>query len=178
MSCPVRLLLPVLALGAVPGAAAAQSGLDSACAASEHRQFDFWVGRWTVTDTAGREIGSNEITRIAGGCGLREHWTSARGGEGLSLNAWQPLLGVWTQFWVGSGVVLHLTGGLDDEGRMVMEGDRRMPNGDARDRITWEPLPSGAVRQSWDVSADGGETWRRLFEGIYRRASGSGDGDG
>lgn len=167
MSPISRWLIPLLAVAA-PSAASAQSTLDSACTASEHRQFDFWVGAWTVTDSSGRVLGTNEITRIAGGCGLWEHWHGRRG-EGMSLNVWQPALGRWTQFWVGTGVVLELTGGLDPEGRMVLEGERHTADGTARDRVTWESLPSGGVRQVWEVSRDGGAMWRRVFEGLYRR---------
>lgn len=173
MSPTLRYLLAPLVLALSAQAGYAQSTLDSACAATEHRQFDFWIGAWTVTDSAGQVLGTNEITRIAGGCGLREHWRGARGGEGMSLNVWQPALGGWTQFWVGTGVVLQLTGGLDANGRMVMEGERRGPGGAARDRLTWEPMPEGAVRQIWEVSQDGGATWRRLFVGVYRQSGGT-----
>lgn len=157
-----------LLFAAIPSSVRAQSTLDANCAAAEHRQFDFWVGSWSVTDSAGRVLGENDITRIAGGCGLREHWRGARGAEGMSLNVWQPALERWTQFWVGTGVVLALTGGLDADGRMVLQGERQTPDGPLLDRITWTPLPSGEVRQQWDVSRDSGATWTRIFEGIYR----------
>lgn len=176
MTRSLRWLSVLIALPAAAPAGQAQSTLDSACAAPEHRQFDFWIGSWTVTDTAGGVQGHNDITRIAGGCGLREHWRGAQGTEGMSLNVWQPALGRWTQFWVGTGVVLHLTGGLDARGHMVLAGERRTPTGMVRDRVTWEPMPSGAVRQVWDVSSDGGATWRRIFTGIYRRAGARGAG--
>lgn len=165
----IRSPLLVVLLGLAPVIGQAQSTLDSACAAPEHRQFDFWVGSWTVTDSSGGTVyGQNDVIRIAGGCGLREHWRAARGGEGLSLNVYQPALGHWTQFWVGAAVVLQLRGGLDAEGRMVLEGERQTPNGPLRDRITWTPLAAGVVRQDWDVSGDGGTSWRRIFEGFYR----------
>lgn len=160
------LLLPILLLFTAP-LAHAQSALDPGCAAAEHRQFDFWIGTWTVTDTSGNVLGTNEITRITGNCGLREHWRGARGGQGLSLNVWQPALERWTQFWVGSGTVLHLTGGLDDRGRMVLAGERQTPDGVVRDRITWEPLDGGTVRQLWEISRDGGASWSGIFAGIY-----------
>lgn len=164
-----RYLLVVFALGAGVPAAHAQSSLDTACTAPRHHDFDFWVGSWTVTDSTGRVIGTNDIAPIANGCGLREHWRAAGGSEGMSLTAWQPALGRWTQFWVGVGSVLHLTGGLDQSGRMVLAGERPMPDGPLLDRLTWIPLRAGSVRQQWDVSRDGGETWRRVFDGLYTR---------
>lgn len=167
-TCRVRCLLPIVLFGLAHGAGHAQSSLDPGCTAPEHRQFDFWVGAWTVTDSAGAVLGTNDVTRIAGGCGLREHWRSARGGEGMSLNVWQPALERWTQFWVGADVVLSLFGGLDGDGRMVLEGERQMPDGPLLDRIIWTPLREGEVRQEWDVSRDGGLSWQRTFSGIYR----------
>lgn len=147
--------------------ASAQSTLDSACTAAQHRQFDFWLGAWTVTDTTGRVVGTNEITRIAGGCGLREHWRGAGGSEGMSLNVWQPAFERWTQFWVGTGVVLELTGGPDDAGRMVLEGTRHTAAGAVQDRITWTPRADGTVRQRWEISEDAGASWRPIFVGLY-----------
>lgn len=163
-----RHLLSFLMLCIVAATARTQSTLDSGCAAPEHRHFDFWVGSWTVTDSSGTVLGENDVIRIARGCGLREHWRGARGGEGMSLNVWQPALGRWTQFWVGTGVVLALTGGVDSQGRMVLRGQRPTAEGAVTDRITWTPLKSGSVRQEWDESRDGGTSWRRVFSGLYQ----------
>ena len=129
-----RYLLVVFALGAGVPAAHAQSSLDTACAAARHHDFDFWIGSWTVTDSTGRVLGTNDIAPIANGCGLREHWRAAGGREG-----------------------------------MVLAGERPMPDGPLPDRLTWIPLRAGSVRQQWDVSRDGGETWRRVFDGLYTR---------
>lgn len=164
---PAAGCLAVISLVAAP--VRAQSTLDSACTAIEHRQFDFWIGEWTVLDSAGRELGVNRVTRIADNCGLREHWRGARGGEGMSLNIWQPATREWTQFWVGTGVVLRLTGGLDANGHMVLQGRREGPGGAQLDRVRWIPLDSGAVRQLWEGSRDGGASWQRVFDGYYKR---------
>jgi hypothetical protein len=45
---------------------------------------DFWLGEWIVTHE-GTQVGSNRIERTLDGCAILEHWTSARGGRGLSL---------------------------------------------------------------------------------------------
>lgn len=162
-----------IALGIValflPAALGAQTA-PPACAAAEHRQFDFWVGRWTVTDSAGQTVGENEITRIAGGCGVQESWRGTNGTVGTSLNAYDAVARRWMQVWVGSrGVILHLSGGLEG-GSMVMTGERDSPRGHLHDRVAWTPLPDGTVRQRWETSADGGRTWTVAFLGTYRRA--------
>ena len=57
------------------------------------------------------------------------------------------------------GTRLHLTGGLE-ESRMVMTGERIARGKPVTDRISWTPNPDGTVRQLWELSADGGETWQ------------------
>ncbi len=142
-----------------------------ACAAAEYRQFDFWLGDWTVTDSAGtRALGSSRISREEGGCLLREQWTGAGGSTGQSLNAYDRFAREWRQHWVGNdGLVLHLRGGLRD-GRMVLEGNLQARGGGTqRNRITWSLEPDGRVRQRWETSTDAGATWQSSFDGWYRR---------
>ncbi len=167
-------LLPLVTSGAprggsAPGAPSARSDtIASRCRAPERRQFDFWVGRWTVTDTAGRVVGRSEVTPVSGGCGILEHWMGRDGVGGRSLNAYDPTSGHWTQFWVGEGgLVLHLSGALRGSS-MVLSGRRTGPRGEVLDRITWTPTPDGGVRQRWEVSVDGGSTWKMAFDGRYR----------
>lgn len=152
--------------------AAADTVVAPRCTAPEHRQFDFWVGEWTVRNQDGAVLGRNEITRVARGCGLLERWSGARGGTGISVNTYDDALGRWTQRWVGDGSTLWLEGSLRD-GSMVLTGTapRVTPNGTVRDRITWTPLPDGRVSQVWEVSSDDGATWSIGFHGLYERAA-------
>lgn len=144
------------------------------CATPEHRQFDFWLGRWEVRDPDGEVVGHNEIRRVAGGCGLLEIWRGVEGGAGTSINAYEADLGRWTQRWVGTGSSLWLDGGIEKrpDGRsMVLAGTalRSTPRGPVLDRLSWTPLPDGRVRQVWETSPDGGETWEEIFVGLYVR---------
>ncbi|MFW6202651.1 MAG: hypothetical protein ACOC8B_08730, partial [Gemmatimonadota bacterium] len=143
------------------------------CAGPEHRQFDFWIGEWEVRNEEGDLLGHNEIRRVARGCGLLENWRGATGGRGVSVNTYDAEREAWTQRWVGAGATLWLEGGLEDDG-MVLSGTspRSTPRGEVMDRITWTPLPDGRVRQRWDVSPDGGESWETSFVGFYARVEG------
>lgn len=143
------------------------------CKTPMHRQFDFWIGEWTVTDSARTTVmGRNSVTLEDSGCTIHEHWVA--GGSvpntGQSLNAYDLATRQWGQDWVGSGGdVLHLRGGLR-EGTMVLEGDVPGPAGAAtRNRVSWIPKPDGRVRQIWESSADGGRTWSVSFDGWYAR---------
>ncbi len=138
------------------------------CSAEDHRQFDFWVGDWQVKDGAGAVVGTNVITRVAGGCGLHEYWRGARGTTGTSINWYDPLSDEWHQVWVGQGLYLDLSGGIED-GKMVLSGERETPQGVIVDRITWTPLEDGRVRQVWESSSDGGQTWQLQFDGMYAK---------
>ncbi|HET9353099.1 MAG TPA: hypothetical protein VFO32_03805, partial [Sphingomicrobium sp.] len=42
-----------------------------ACTGPEHRQFDFWVGEWTVTQTGKPDVvASSLIEKLYGGCAV------------------------------------------------------------------------------------------------------------
>ena len=164
--------LPVLVLlAAVAGSpASAQTSSPGACASPEHRQFDFWLGHWSVTVPGGKLASDSVIEPIVGGCGVAESFTGARGATSRSLNLYNRQLGAWEQFWIDSqGNRLQLRGGLRD-GAMVLETPTPVASGSLRrDRITWTPAADGSVRQLWEVSADAGATWTVSFDGRYTR---------
>lgn len=161
----VALLLSSLILAAgLPAAAAA-----SPCADAKSHQFDFWIGEWNV-EAGGHPAGQSRIEPILGGCVIQEHWKGAKGGEGTSLNFYNPQRGKWRQEWVWrQGTQLQLEGGLEN-GKMVLEGDQQGQDGKIqKSRITWTPNADGTVRQLWESSSDGGQTWQVQFDGLYRR---------
>ncbi|MEP7345566.1 MAG: hypothetical protein ABI877_09870 [Gemmatimonadaceae bacterium] len=165
----LALLLP-LAGAALPGSARAQVPNGSPpCSTAEYRQFDFWVGNWSVLTPGGQEAGTNNITREINGCVLHEHWEGSKGGAGESFNIYDASRKVWHQTWVdGSGLLALLEGGLEGT-NMVLSGKARGPKGEpVTARITWTPLPDGRVRQHWEQSADG-STWTTLFDGYYSK---------
>ncbi len=153
-----------------PDPAAKATPAPKPCAAPEYRQFDFWLGEWNVTNPAGKVAGESRITRILGGCAVREEWTGAGGLTGTSLNMYDSARRRWHQTWVDDkGNVLLLEGAFRG-GRMVLEGDAPAESGTlARQRITWSPLSGNRVRQLWESSADSGKTWKTEFDGIYAK---------
>ena len=162
-------LLPLLLVLVTPLAAQAPPS----CDAPEHRQFDFWIGNWSVTTPQGDLAGTNRIDRTLKGCVLVENWIGSKGGAGNSFNLWTAADGKWHQVWVDdSGNMLTLSGGLQGTS-MVLTGTHPTPGRPAvttTERITWTPLDGGKVRQLWESSTDGGATWTSQFDGIYSRA--------
>jgi len=138
------------------------------CDGLEFRQFDFWVGDWDVFTPDGQLAGTNRVERILGGCVISESWSGSKGTNGKSFNVYSAADQKWHQTWVDSqGTLLELAGTYED-GRMVLEGDSPAANDNPlRNRITWQKLPDGRVRQHWQVSADGGEKWTDAFIGLY-----------
>ena len=139
------------------------------CASEEHRQFDFWLGQWTVT-AGDQPAGANRIEKRHGGCVLAEHWTSARGNfSGSSFNIYDSASGRWHQTWVDSSGTLLLLDGQFTNGQMVLAGTRPGADGTtAHHRITWTPNPDGTVRQHWETGD--GDSWKTLFDGLYAPA--------
>jgi hypothetical protein len=139
------------------------------CSAAEHRQFDFWLGTWDVT-VAGKRAGSNRIESVMKGCGLLEHWTSARGGHGTSLNFYDRHTQTWSQAWIDDGGnALHLTGAFADGKMVLASAPRQTDAGVDVQRITWSKNADATVRQVWESSTDGGKTWTVAFDGLYAR---------
>ena len=139
------------------------------CGAAEHRQFDFWLGKWTIVEN-GLDAGTNVIRKALDGCAVTESY-AADGFVGRSLNSYDPATRQWHQHWVDHvGTVLTLFGGIEN-GSMVMQGSRPLPSGGRIvDRISWTKLARGEVRQLWVFSNDDGATFPNTqFDGLYTR---------
>lgn len=162
---------------AATGAHAQKPPGPNPCAEDPHfREFDFWLGTWKVTSRAtGTLAGENVIRAIESGCAVEERWTGKGGSTGTSLNYYNPLTGRWRQVWVAAGAYsLDISGGLNDEGQMVLEGTihyyRRGTS--LPFRGTWTPNADGSVRQHFEqIDPQSGE-WADWFDGLYERIGG------
>jgi hypothetical protein len=148
-----------------------QGGIGRFCDERQYRQFDFWLGKWNVSDQTGTNQGTNRITRELDGCAVFEDYAST-GYVGRSLNSYDPEDRQWHQHWVDhTGLSLLLDGRFRD-GAMRLQASRPTPSGGTViDRIKWSRLPGGIVRQFWDQSTDGGQTFFLAFDGRYKRAA-------
>lgn len=175
---PAALLLTGLLLTA--GSAAAQTPSPSpappppACAAPEHRQFDFWVGRWDVYPTGSdKQVARSLIERLYAGCAIRENWMPLSGGGGGSLSNYVIGESGWRQTWLdSSGSRVEFTGGWTGQA-MVLTGEwvgAVTPGQPARVRMTYTRGEDGTVRQFGEASQDGGKTWAANFDFTYRPA--------
>jgi hypothetical protein len=133
--------------------------------------FDFWIGSWDVHVANGTLVGRNTIRREERGCVLTEHWTNSSGGTGMSVNYLDKATDEWVQVWnAEGGSQINVRGGLTDEG-MAMEGHLHTVGSGTTVpfRALFTLLLDGRVRQFFEQSNDGGETWVPWFEGFYSR---------
>jgi hypothetical protein len=143
------------------------------CEARGFRGFDFWVGQWNVFAAGvSAQAGTNVITRSVRGCAVEEHWTDAAGGRGRSLNTFDRGTGQWNQLWMDFNGLALILAGTASAGTMSLLGDTPKGIGGPliTNRITWTAQERGRVRQFWDVSEDGRQTWAAAFDGDYQRA--------
>lgn len=144
----------------------AAQGVPTPCAASADRhRFDFWIGEWTVTNAAGVQVGTSSVQSISGGCALLENWTSARGGQGKSINAFNAATNQWQQYWIGQDG--NVTEYRESEWRgpsitFVARGASKIH------RLTFTPLDGGAVRQLGESSTDG-KSWTVNYDFRYQK---------
>lgn len=133
--------------------------------------FDFWVGTWKVysNDEERAFQGDNVISKQHRNCLIMENWTSVQGGDGSSMNYFDPVEKQWRQLWVAGGYSIDYTGGLDDEGAMVLKGKinyyRPATSYDFRGK--WTPNDDGSVRQLFEQYDEEAEQWNVWFDGLY-----------
>lgn len=145
-----------------------QNSTGSACPDSLYNQFDFWIGDWVVKNAKGDTLGFNIIERLEDGCGLHEHWTSAKGFKGTSISFYNVNTQQWHQSWIdGRGGSILMDGNLEN-GTMVMWTERvEGETGYSQNKTSWTPLDDGRVKHVWEKTSDGGKTWTSVFEGYY-----------
>ena len=173
-----------LTLGAVwwsAGALSAQSSGTGAtpqraptpCAGvAERHRFDFWIGEWEVTTKGGTRVGSSVVQSVSGGCALLENWTNAQGGQGKSLNAFNPAVGQWQQYWIGQdGIPTEFRESTWAGGSIVLRAHSpatgKSPATEMR--LTFTPVDSSTVQQHGENSTDGGRTWKTTYLFVYRK---------
>lgn len=165
----IKLML-LLALGA-SSAVSAQTPAKPCLENERFADFDFWLGNWEVHTADGTLAGTNVITREEAGCVIVERWEGASGVTGMSINYYDQANGEWVQVWnSANGTQIDIRGGMTEDG-MLLTGRIHYVGRDASAdfRGLWTPLPDGRVRQFFEQSGDGGETWQPWFEGFYSR---------
>ena len=152
------------------GATAQQSERPAPCDSAPYHAFDFWLGEWTVTDPAGQLAGTNSITKEENGCLIVERWSGASGTTGQSYNYYDPGSGKWHQLWVAAGAIIDYSGGVNQRGHMLLEGEITYRGGNSQPfRGSWVPNEDGSVTQHFEQYTAETEEWEDWFIGTYRK---------
>jgi tetratricopeptide (TPR) repeat protein len=137
-------------------------------AAPEFRQFDFWIGEWSVKDPKGNTAGTSSIQLILGSCVIFENWTGA-GSIGKSFNIYDVNDKKWHQTWTDDrGTFTHYIGSFTG-GKMVLVANQPAGGKPGLARMTFSRLPGGDVRQHGESSSDAGKTWTTTFDLVYSK---------
>jgi hypothetical protein len=135
----------------------------------ELRQFDFWLGTWSLTWEGG--AGTNVIEAVFDGRAIVERFDGRPGValQGMSVSVYDVDADVWRQAWVDSdGRYLDFAGGL--QGReMDLRREGTYEGQPATYRMLWHDIAPESLRWNWECSVDEGRSWRTLWAIAYQR---------
>ncbi len=152
----------------LPDSILAVQGTASVGLPPEARQFDFWLGRWSLT-VSGPAAATSNITSfgIGGGLAILEDYNQP-GYRGTSVSVYSPRDHAWNQIWLDSqGGYIDFTGGLEN-GKMIISGPLDEASA-GRYRLIYYNITGQSIDQKYDLSSNGGQSWETNFAAHYRR---------
>jgi tetratricopeptide (TPR) repeat protein len=136
----------------------------------EYRQFDFWIGNWSVYDTKTNNLaGTSEINNILDECVIMENWRPTAGPAGKSFNMYNAAEKKWRQTYVdASGNFSEYYDGEWSNNKMSF---KMKPTADSNqaNRLTFIVKSNDEVQQVGEVSTDHGTTWKVEYDLTYRK---------
>ena len=152
-------------------AASAQTANTPPSPPAQNRQFDFWIGTWSLTWEGG--TGTNTIRRECDGAVVVEDFAAQTGSalKGMSVSVFDARAGQWRQAWVDNqGSYLDFTGGLEGD-RMVLSRKANVQGKDIVQRMVWYNIAQDTFDWNWERSDDEGKTWTVVWKIHYARRS-------
>lgn len=125
------------------------------------RELDFWLGSWAVTSAPGPELGVSEVTADLNGCLIEENFETPKGYRNRSFMYFDFDQDTWFRTFADkNGEHVELSGGFEN-GSLVLSGTDVARNGrEVGLRVTIAPQSDGTVLQMWELSHDGGVSWK------------------
>ncbi len=144
-------------------------------ARNEYNQFNYWVGKWDVTNPAGKHAGDSEIDLMNNGCTIVENWYGAGNFQGKSFNYFDTTDNMWHQFWINQNAQKTTFEGKLVDGNMVYHSYDHVNDSSKPylERLTFFNLGPDKVRQFDERSTDQGKTWNVGYDLIYTRKTDS-----
>lgn len=180
----MRTLLSTLALLILAGpaaSAAAAANPEQANRRPEQTLLDRLIGTWDVDYTIYDEngsvrhyLGTAVYQRILGGAAIQEIWSDSHGRStqpyGTTLEFFDGKRNRWTALWVypQQGMYYSVSGG-ETGGRIVLTGEDQTG---VMQRWSDEDFRSNSFTGRFEVSKDGGKTWRLVGVNHMQRHEG------
>jgi hypothetical protein len=168
------------------------TSVEGQCEGPGYGGFDFWLGEWSIEqrllDVAnGKWIelpAHTSVEKVLAGCAVLERWrgtvqlswagmTEPEPMEGLSIRYWDPEQGLWSIHWIDSlrPVLGPVSVGTIVDGHGTFEPVEKLADG------RWSKIVfarRGPARVDWRLehTADGGATWRTIWEMAMTRQAG------
>jgi hypothetical protein len=163
----------LVTIGACVGfVAPAASAADSeACSSNiESRQFDFWLGDWTVSYPGAPGGSTSKVSLSLDKCLVVESWDGGKGHKGENMFAYSSDDKSWHGMFADNQGRVHVFEGKLAAGTAEFYGPGRNANGaSVLNRIRVVRVNANKVEQSWEKSNDNGATWNMEFRGEYSR---------
>jgi len=145
---------------------------ESCATSSESRQFDFWLGEWSVSYPGAPDASSSTVSLELGKCVVIENWTGGRNHQGINVFAYSADDQHWHGLFADNEGRVHVFEGRVTAGSAEFVGPSRGPNAETvLNRIRVVRQGPNRVEQSWEKSSDNGATWSTVFRGEYSRKS-------
>ncbi|HKF05752.1 MAG TPA: hypothetical protein VKB49_25760 [Candidatus Sulfotelmatobacter sp.] len=140
------------------------------CAGGEHRQFDYWLGNWSVS-YGGPPAGTSKVELALDQCMIVESWDGARNHSGKTIFAYSPDDHSWYGIFADNEGRVHIFNqGKVSAGTAEFQGTSHGPNGETvLNRVKIVRASADKVEQTWEKSADNGATWNMVYRGEYTR---------
>ncbi|HVI07720.1 MAG TPA: hypothetical protein VND65_05450 [Candidatus Binatia bacterium] len=153
--------------------AACTSALAQPCAQNPaSRQFDFWLGNWSVSAPGSGPTAASKVVLSLDQCLIVETWDGGRGHSGQNTFAYSPEDKNWYGMFADNDGRVHIfTEGKVSSGAAEFRGSSRSQTGDpVLNRVRIVRLSANKIEQTWEKSTDNGANWTAVFRGEYSRS--------
>lgn len=149
-----------------PAAALAK---DNSCSEStERRQFDFWLGDWSVSYPGATNPSASKVYLDLDKCMIVESWDGGKGHTGKNMFAYSADDKNWHGMFADSQGRVHVFAGKVTPAAAEFVGTSRSESGaEVLNRIKVIRIGTDKVQQTWEKSSDNGATWTMEFRGEY-----------
>jgi hypothetical protein len=144
----------------------------TACATNAvSRMFDFWLGDWVVTYPGAASNSASKVALSLDQCLFVETWGDGKGHSGESVFAYSTDDQTWHGLFADNRGRVHVfVEGQVTAGGAEFFGPGRGEKGEpVLNRVKMSRVSADKLKQTWEKSADGGNTWTVEFALDYTR---------